>query len=184
MMTAALIWMAFCGYLNKWRGSGLGPWNPVGWSSTIQRIVLSFVLAAPAIYASPIHGAIIAVLLFWPGFAMGWGSYFDFGVNDDPPEVWWIDKVVSRMEKGAKKDYIAMSLRGLHFTVPTAIVAAFVTPVALILAPLGLLMGPTYYLSKKWTNMATDDYIKNAELVWGALLGAIFFDLGLLMMLA
>ena len=179
-MTGALLWMWLCAFLNRWRGSGAAPHNPAGWSSTVQRIVLAVVLAAPAIVASPYHGLAIAILLVWPAQAMGWGQYFDF--TDKPntePEVDWIDRM-TRNAQGVRRDYLAMSLRGLHYTVPTAIVAALVNPLALILAPLGLLMGPAYYLPKKLGG----NYIQSAELVWGAIIGAIMFDMGVLMYLA
>jgi len=140
----------------------------------VQRVAISIVLAAPALIASPWHGAAIAALLVWPGFSMGWGQYFD--LQDKPntePEVWWIDKL-------KLNDYLSLSLRGLHFTVPTACVAALVNPAALILAPFGALMAPAYLLAKRTTK---GDYIANAELAYGAVLGAIMFDMGLLMQL-
>ena len=164
--------MVLCAWLNRWRGSGAAPHNPVEWSSTVQRIVLSVVLATPAILASPYHGLVIAVLIFWPGLAMGWGQYFDLQHKPNTePEVRWIDKL-------KQNDYVSLSLRGLHFTVPTAIVASLVNPLALVLAPFGALMGTCYLFAKQHTK---GDYISTAELLYGAVLGAVFFDMGVLM---
>ena len=178
-MTFTLCWCLLCGWLNRWRGSGKGQGSNIGWSSTIQRIVLSVVLALPAIVASPWHGAAIAVLLFWPGFAMGWGSYFDLSDRPNPPEVRWIDYVTRKMT-GVRRDYVAMSLRGLHFTVPTAIVASLVNPVALIMAPFGVLMAPAYLIPKE---LGIHHHTPVGEWVFGAILGATMFDMGVLMFL-
>jgi hypothetical protein len=128
-------------------------------------------------YASLWHGIAIALLLYWPGFAMGWGNYFDMSDAENEAEVGWIDKLTADMS-GVRRDYYAMSLRGLHFTVPTAAVASLVSPVAMVLAPAGLLMGAVYYLAKKYDGRR---YVKVAEMAWGAILGAIMIDMGLLM---
>jgi hypothetical protein len=165
-MTGALVWMALCAWLNRWRGHG----GFDQWPSNVQRAIISAVLALPAILASPVHGGVIFVLIWVFGFGFGWGSYFGMDEADNPPEVYWIDRLIRNM-KGVRRDYWGMSLRGLMFTVPTAVVASLLNPLALTLAPLGVLMAPTYW----YANIAP------AEIAWGAILGAIFFDMGLLM---
>ena len=176
-MLLTLMYLALCAWLNRWRGTPKGKGLNIGWSSTIQRIVLCFVLSIPAIIASPAHGIVIMLLLFWPGFAMGWGEYFDLSDKENKePEVRWIDYATKGL-RGIHRDYIAMSLRGLHFTVPTAIVGALVNPLTLLYAPLGLGMALCYWLPKKHGL----NQVVFGEILFGILLGAIMFDMGLLM---
>jgi len=162
-----LLFLITCAALNRWRGTGNR------WSLVLKRIVVSAVLCAPLAYTVGgwLTGAVFLLLLI-PGYSMGWGAYFDMSDAPNRPQVAYIDWLTRNLS-GVKRDLVAMSIRGLHFTLPqAALVALFVSPGAWVLAPLGALMGPAYYFAHRHGSG-----IAHAELIWGAALGAIYLDL-------
>lgn len=158
------LYITLCATLNRWRGSGHWPLN-------VKRAIISAALAAPVAISLPWHGLVLFFALWIAGFGMGWGSYFDFGKGRNDGDVPWIDRLVGLLPwDERRRDLLALSLRGLHFTVPLIIIGAW------HLVPLGLLMGPVYY----WFSRQEGDYIGPAELAWGAILGGVFLEAGLM----
>ena len=178
IVAAVIIYVAGCALLNRYRGNG-GAWGP-NLGHTAKRVLASAWIALPALMIDPITYMVVTAMLWVIGFMPGWGLYFDFLYANEPGgEVWWVDQILRKLNlKPFHNDLVGMSLRGLHFTAPTAIFIAGYTqnPAVLLFAPVGLAMGVAYALAYQ---IDSDErhYIPAAEIVWGGLLGLILIGM-------
>ncbi len=177
MMEIALItYTILAPFVNRMRGGG---WRICDWLPA-HKVFAYFYFALPFFYLGWDVG-VGAFALIWSGFSIGWGEYFDMSNRPNDDEVAWIDWVLSKFNvTNLTQDIIGMSLRGLHLTVPLALVGAYIyNPLLPWFAPLGLGMGGIYYGAKYWMNFKSKvlDIINpraHAEYIFGGYLAVIY----------
>lgn len=162
--------------LNHWRG---GHKYPLLRHLPGSRYWLAGYYTIPAVVMVPLSlWAIPFVIVWfaasWDGIRRGWGAYFDLGTwPTQPDEIWWIDHVISPLHRWpVVRDTIGMSLRGLHYTVPWALLLVIAVYLgwaeywqAIAMAPVGLLMGPSYCIGHHVEWIRQRGF---GEVTWGA----------------
>ncbi|MEJ1411087.1 MAG: hypothetical protein RPU60_12950 [Candidatus Sedimenticola sp. (ex Thyasira tokunagai)] len=165
--------------INYFRGGNLDARFPIldkiggNWAKAITAAYLTIPLAITGVDTWVMLS--FFALLWCPGFCFGWGLYFNMGPNDqNEKEVGWIDWVLkviglSPSAQSIAHDLVGMSLRGLHFSVPTTLLLYTTTGfTAWGYAFVGLAMGPIYYAAShtKWK-------VALAEALFGTYLAAV-----------
>lgn len=114
---------------------------------------------------------VAAIIGMFIGSSFGWGKYVGgiiddkFDINEE--EIKWIDKLVMNKEDNARvRSIIAMSLRGVIWTTSIALALVFWSTAWIWLIPVGLLMGPIYWLGF----VVIENDLMLPEWVWGFVL--------------
>lgn len=144
------------GYLYRWRGGGW-PTSKKSWPNWLRglhrllRVTFSgSILCLPLWFLVPWWAAGAASILTVLAVTMGHGDWLDFGTSKrtDPGE--WLNPLVHLLtskRNGPLHDTIGMTLSGLSYTLPPAVVAViFLGPWWALWLPIGALKGVAYWL--------------------------------------